>query len=85
MGDKTHEVCVLNAKGQVQARDRIENTDEAIRRYFAKQPKGMAVALEAGTKVKVLSESFNEREVEVIDGPRKGIKGWVPFEWLKPL
>lgn len=49
LGDKTHEVCVLDAEGQVQARARIDNSAEAIRGYFEKQPTSMAVALEAGT------------------------------------
>lgn len=45
---------------------------------------GKALELPNGTLVKVLSESFNEREIRVIQGPKEGSTGWVPFEWLKP-
>lgn len=46
---------------------------------------GRAVAVEAGTPVRVIGEAFNEREVEVAEGPQKSKRGWVPFEWLKPM
>lgn len=46
---------------------------------------GRAMVLETGTPVKVTAESFNEREVEIVEGPQKSKRGWVPFEWLKPL
>ena len=45
---------------------------------------GKAFPVESGTPVRVLGESFNERHVEVTDGPRKGRDGWAPFEWLEP-
>ncbi len=44
---------------------------------------GKAFATDSGTPVRVVAESFNERRVEVKDGPHKGRTGWVPFEWLK--
>jgi maltose-binding protein MalE len=44
---------------------------------------GKAFEADAGTPVTVVSESYNERRVEVMDGPHKGKSGWVPFEWLK--
>jgi hypothetical protein len=40
---------------------------------------------EAGAKVKVLEEQYNERRVKVLDGAAEGKEGWVVFEWLKPL
>ncbi len=45
---------------------------------------GKAFELANRTIVKVESESFNEREVRVLDGPFKGRTAWVPFESLKP-
>jgi len=47
-GDCFHEICVLNAEGQVTQRKRLANTREALGAFFS----GMAparVALEAGT------------------------------------
>jgi hypothetical protein len=44
---------------------------------------GKAFEVDAGTPVTVVGESYNERQVEVMDGPHKGQTGWVPFEWLK--
>lgn len=34
------------------------------------------------TRVQVVSESFNEREVKVLEGEQTGASGWVPYEWL---
>ena len=45
---------------------------------------GKAFEVANRTIVKVESESFNEREVRVLDGPFKGRTAWVPFESLKP-
>ena len=46
---------------------------------------GKALAMDNQTKVKVVGESFNEREIQVLDGPMQGKKGWVPLEWLLPV
>ena len=45
---------------------------------------GQAIQVPAGTRVRVLEESFNERFVRVLEGPGQGREGWVPFEWLAP-
>jgi hypothetical protein len=45
---------------------------------------GKALRTPAGTPVRVTGESFNERKIEIVDGPHKGRTGWVPFEWLEP-
>lgn len=72
LGDKTHEVCVLDAEGRVQTRGRIENTAEAIRRYFARQPHGMAIALEAGTHSGWISRLLEKLGMKVVVAqPRK--------------
>lgn len=36
----------------------------------------------ARTWVRVTDESYNERRVEVVEGPQTGGAGWAPFEWL---
>jgi|WetSurMetagenome_2_1015567.scaffolds.fasta_scaffold1020877_1 hypothetical protein len=43
------------------------------------------ISTDAGAKVKVLSEAYNEREVRILEGSAEGKTGWVPFEWLRPL
>lgn len=45
---------------------------------------GKAFELESGTLVKVTAETFNERQVEVLNGAQSGRTGWVPVEWLTP-
>jgi transposase len=48
LGDKTNEVCVLDAKGKVVLRKGITNTKEAVVRFFKKYS-GALVAMEVGT------------------------------------
>ena len=48
-GDRKHHVCILDESSQVQRRDTVMNAAESISRYYAGQPKGSAVAIEAGT------------------------------------
>ena len=50
----------------------------------ALEKSGQAFRVDSGTEVRVTGESFNERRIEVTDGPQKGRQGWVPFEWLSP-
>jgi transposase len=72
LGDRNHEVCVLDAEGQVMERERVANTAEAIVRYFGSKPRTMAVALEAGTHsgwISRLLESMGFRVV--VAQPRK--------------
>jgi hypothetical protein len=45
---------------------------------------GKAVEVIAGTRAKVIGESYNEREIRILDGPMANKTGWVPFEWLRP-
>jgi hypothetical protein len=42
-------------------------------------------SMDAGAKVKVLSDSFNERQIKLLEGPDAGKTGWVPFEWLTTI
>ncbi len=46
--------------------------------------KSAAVAVPAGTTVKVLHETESRREVEVMEGPQAGQRGWVEQEFVRP-
>ncbi len=45
---------------------------------------GKVVQVIEGTRVKVIGESYNEREIRILDGPEANKTGWVPYEWLRP-
>jgi hypothetical protein len=60
----------------------VESGNEAAIRALADA--GRAVLVPAWTKVVVTRESFNERYVEIREGPHAGKAGWIPFEWLRP-
>lgn len=45
---------------------------------------GQLLLVPAGARVRIVSESYNEREVRIEDGEYAGRTGWVPYEWLKP-
>lgn len=44
---------------------------------------GRAFMAPARTHVRVIGESYNERHIEVTEGPQTGRTGWVPYEWLE--
>ena len=44
---------------------------------------GGAIKAAAGTPVKVLADSSDEREIEFTEGPAKGRRGWVTWEFLR--
>lgn len=56
-----------------------KNVDEIKKMVAA----GRAIEVEPDTAVRIKSDSYNEREVEITAGHAKGKTGWVPFEWLK--
>jgi transposase len=71
MGDKRHNVCVLDAAGQVLVRDAVVNTATALRKYFTDFPP-CRIALEAGTHSGWVSRLLEELGHEVLVGnPRK--------------
>lgn len=59
----------------------VETGDRAT--VLAMIAAGRAVMAPAQTQVRVIGESYNERHIEVTDGPQTGQTGWVPYEWLK--
>ena len=60
----------------------ISSRDHAWLETMEKQNKVLRVV--AGTLVKVLQDSYNERQVEILDGPLAGRTGWVVWEFLSP-
>ena len=71
LGDKEDRLCVLDGKGEVQSRQSIRNTAEAIRKYFGKlEP--CRVVVEAGTHSRWVSRMLAGLGHEVLVGnPRK--------------
>jgi len=71
-GDRNHEVCVLDEAGQVERRETVVNTAEAITKSFAALPKGTPVAIEAGTHSGWISRLLEKLGMRVIVAqPRK--------------
>jgi len=71
MGDKKHNICILDAEGEVQSRETVTNTATAIRKYFGKL-ESCRVAMEAGTHSAWVSRILDELGHEVLVGnPRK--------------
>ena len=77
------EVYVATGKSETHALVTAVNRKDAAG-LEAMAQSGKAFRAEPGTPVRVIGESFNERHVEVTEGPLKGREGWVPFEWLEP-
>ena len=71
MGDKKHELCMLNQEAEVISRRTISNTEVSLRKYFTKIEPSV-VALEAGTHSAWVSRLLSELGHEVLVGnPRK--------------
>ena len=65
LGDQYSEVCVLDAAGEIEKRQRIATTSQAVQRAFAALPKARVV-LEAGTHSPWLSRLLETLGHEVI-------------------
>ncbi len=71
MGDRNHNVCILDGKGEILCRDTISNTNKGIRKFF-RRVEPCLVALEAGTHSAWVSRLIEEFGHEVLVGnPRK--------------
>lgn len=71
MGDKKHNVCVLDVNGNVLRHSTVTNTAKAIRKYFGKLDP-CRIAMEAGTHSAWVSRILEELGFEVLVGnPRK--------------
>jgi transposase len=71
LGDKSHEVYVLNQDGERVLQDQVVNTKVAIRKFFTPY-KGALVVIEAGTHSAWVSRELEALGCEVLVGnPRK--------------
>ena len=82
-GQPQHTTFVAVAKENAHALARAVGQKDTV--TLEKMVKdGAVLEIENGTPVKVTAESFNERQVQILDGLQRGRTGWVPFEWLSP-
>jgi hypothetical protein len=71
LGDKRHEVYVLNQEGERVLQDQVVNTKVAIRKFFVPY-QGALVVIEAGTHSAWISREIEALGCEVLVGnPRK--------------
>jgi transposase len=71
LGDKNHEVCILDEAGVVKERRKMANNKEAVVKCF-EEYRGALVAIEAGTHSAWVSRVLESLECEVLVGnPRK--------------
>jgi len=73
LGDKNHEVCILDADGKVLLRKQITNTKEALKKFF-KGYKGAVVVMEAGTHSPWISRLLEELGCEVLVGNARKLR-----------
>lgn len=73
LGDKNHEVCVLDKRGQVQERKQITNTRDSVRKFFVEY-KGATVVMEAGTHSPWISRLLEELGCEVLVGNARKLR-----------
>jgi len=71
MGDRKHNICVLDAEGEILSRTTVVNTTQGIRKYF-RELEPCLVAVEAGTHSGWVSRIIEQLGHEVLVGnPRK--------------
>ena len=76
------EIPIAIAKSEAHALARaVESGD--TKQVEAMIGAGRVLLLPARTRVRVTGESYNERRLEVLEGPHVGRTGWAPFEWLE--
>ena len=73
LGDKKHEVCVLDADGKVILREQITNTKEAVGKCF-KRYKGDVVVMEAGTHSPWIARLLEALGCEVLVGNARKLR-----------
>jgi transposase len=73
LGDKTHEVCILDADGKVILRRQITNTKESVKKFF-KVYKGVLVVMEAGTHSPWISRLLEALGCEVLVGNARKLR-----------
>lgn len=73
LGDKNHEVCVLDNEGNVLGQERITNTKEAVIKFF-RQYTGALVAVETGTHSPWISRELEALGCEVLVGNSRKLR-----------
>jgi transposase len=73
LGDKTHEVCVLDATGKVTRRRPLANTREAVVKFFKKY-EGALVAMEVGTHSPWIARELEALGCEVLVGNARKLR-----------
>jgi transposase len=73
LGDRNHEVCVLNAEGSVVERKKVANKAEAIREYFANR-EPCRLALEAGTHSGWISRLLESLKYTVVVAQPRAVR-----------
>jgi len=73
VGDKTHEVCVLDEAGVVKVRRSIVNTKAALVKFF-KEYEGALVALEVGTHSPWIARELEALGCEVLVGNARKLR-----------
>lgn len=73
LGDKSHEVCVLDASGKVILRKQITNTKESLKKFFEAY-KGVLVVMEAGTHSPWVSRTLEALGCEVLVGNARKLR-----------
>ena len=80
LGDKQNVVCVLDGYGEIQSTFKVANTQQAMRKSFAKYP-GAFVAIEVGTHSAWVSRLLTDLGCRVVVGnPHK-----LRFIWQEPM
>jgi transposase len=73
LGDKTHQVCMLNQDGAIVREDKIPNTRQALEKMFASMPR-VRIALEAGTHSPWISALLEDLGHEVLVANPRQVK-----------
>jgi len=73
LGDKTHEMCVLDANGKVIERRKISSTRKAVERAF-REFSGAVVVVESGTHSRWVSQEAEKQGHEVLVGNARKLR-----------
>jgi len=73
LGDKKHEICVLDATGKVIVRTQIVNTKQAVVKFF-KPYKAALVAIETGTHSPWIARELEMLDCEVLVGNARKLR-----------
>ena len=73
LGDKNHEVCVLDQEGQIMDRYSVGNTRDQLQKMFKRYP-GACVAIETGTHSPWISRDLETLGCRVLVGNSRKLK-----------